>query len=186
MKKLSEYIKENLGEQDISVDENYFEQLPENLKAHIEEGLGLNDSLFRLGSEAYIQLFEDAKEYWDKGNIILKGPSAWMAKNLEVGKEAYYQDKKVKLDVPGRGGNKKFVVYRNSGKKDDDGNIIAKKIEWGQPKVSIKNGDESAASSFWARQSCDSKTDPDTAGFWACYAPTLFAKQLGFSSDAPW
>lgn len=186
MKSLSQYISENLNQPDIEVDEKFFENLPENIKAHIEEGLGLTTSLFRLGSDAYCQLFEDAKEYWDKGNIILRGPSAWMTKHLEVGKKAIYDGKNVKLDIPSRGGNKKFIVYRNSGKKDEDGNIIAKKIEWGQPKVSIKNADEGAAASFWSRQNCDSKTDPDTPGFWACYAPTLFAKQLGFESDAPW
>jgi hypothetical protein len=89
-----------------------------------------------------------------------------MAKNLEVSKKAKYDNRDVKLDIPIRGGNKKFIVYRNSGKKDDDGNIIAKKIEWCQKNVSIKNADEGSAASFWSRQNCDSKTDPDTAGFW--------------------
>ena len=60
-----------------------------------------------------------------------------MAKNLEVGKKAVYKDresgrtKQVKLDSPERGGNKKFIVYRNSGRTDEEGNILAKKIEWG-------------------------------------------------------
>lgn len=57
-----------------------------------------------------------------------------MAKNLEVGKDAIYKNRKtgktqkVKLDSPTRGGNKKFIVYRNSGKVDNTGNIIAKKL----------------------------------------------------------
>jgi len=158
------------------------------LKAHIDEGLDLRNSFFRLGSEAYAKLFEEVKEYWDKDNIILKGPSAWMAKNLEVGKDAVYQDKKVKLDSPERGGNKKFIVYRNTGKTDKDGNIKAKKIEWGDPKLAVKNDDSKAAASFWARHQCDlkKKMDPDKAGFWACYGPTLFGKQLGLKSDQPW
>lgn len=184
MKTLQQFILENQGQPDIEVID--FSGLPENLVEHINEGLGLTDSIFRMGSDAYCQLFEDAKQYWDKGNIILKGPSGWIASNLDVGKSAIFKGSKVKLDVPSRGGNKKFIVYRDSGKVDDDKNIIAKKIEWGQPSAVIKNGNESAAASFWARQKCDSKTDPNTAGFWACYAPTLFAKQLGFESDEPW
>jgi hypothetical protein len=38
------------------------------------------------------------------------------------------------------------------------------------------------------RHQCDSakKMDPNTPGFWACYAPSLFGKQLGLSSDNPW
>ena len=165
-----------------------FNQVSPALKAHIEEGLDLTNSFFRLGSDAYIQLFEEVKQYWDKNNIILKGPSGWMAKNLEVGKPAMYQDKKVKLDSPERGGNKKFIVYRNTGRTDKEGNVIAKKVEWGDPNLSIKNDDPGRAASFWARHGCDKmeKMDPNKAGFWACYGPTLFGKQLGLSSDQPW
>ena len=163
------------------------------LKAHIEEGLDLTNSFFRLGSDAYIQLFEEVKQYWDKGNVILKGPSGWMAKNLEVGKAAVYKPRggnqiKVKLDSPERGGKRKFIVYRNSGRTDNEGNVIAKKIEWGDPNLTVKNDDPGKAASFWARHGCDKmeKMNPDKAGFWACYGPTLFGKQLGLKSDQPW
>lgn len=163
------------------------------LKAHIDEDLDLTNSLFRLGSDAYCKLFEEVKQYWDKGNIILKGPSGWMAKNLEVGKDAVYKERggnqiKVKLDTPKRGGDKKFIVYRNSGRTDSEGNIVAKKIEWGDPSTTVKNDDPGRAANFWARHGCDKaeKMDPMKAGFWACYGPTLFGKQLGLNSDQPW
>lgn len=173
---------------------NDYHKVSEGLKYHIENGLDLTDSVYRLGSDAYNNLFEEVKQYWDEGNIILKGPSGWMAKNLEVGKDAVYKDRdsgrtrKVKLDSPERGGKKKFIVYRNSGRTDEDGNIIAKKIEWGDPKLSVKNDDTGASASFWARHKCDTaaKMDPDKAGFWACYGPSLFSKQLGLKSDQPW
>lgn len=172
---------------------NDWSNVSPELKAHIDEGLDLTNSFFRLGSEKYAELFEEVKEYWDKGNVILKGPSGWMAKNLEVGKKAVYaprggRKKDVKLDSPERGGNRKFIVYRNSGRTDEDGNIIAKKIEWGDPNLEIKNDDPGRASSFWARHKCDTqaKMDPNKAGFWACYGPTLFGKQLGLKSDQPW
>lgn len=168
---------------------NDWKNVSPELKAHIEEGLDLTTSFFRLGSEKYAELFEEVKEYWDKGNIILKGPSGWMAKNLEVGKKAVdYKGNAIVLDSPKRGGNKKFIVYHNSGRTDNEGNIIGKKIEWGDPKLSVKNDDPGAAASFWARHKCDTvaKMDPSKAGFWACYGPTLFGKQLGLSSDAPW
>ena len=166
-----------------------FESVSPELKAHIEEGLDLTNSFFRLGSDAYSQLFEEVKQYWDKGNIILKGPSGWMAKNLQVGKKAVYQGKPVKLDSPERGGSKKFIVYRASERTDKDGNIVANKIEWGDKTgLSIKNDQPGPAASFWARHKCDSaaKMDPNKAGFWACYGPTLFGKQLGLKSDQPW
>lgn len=172
--------------------ENWSKVSPE-LKAHLEEELDLTNSFFRLGSEAYTKLFEEVKQYWDEGNVILKGPSGWMAKNLEVGKKAIYKPRggnqvEVELDSPKRGGDKKFVVYHNSGKTDKEGNIIAMKIEWGDPNLEIKNDQPGRAASFWARHQCDlqKKMDPTKAGFWACYSSVLFAKQIGLKSDQPW
>jgi len=164
-------------------------QVSEGFRYHMENGLDITNSIYRIGSDAYKQLFEETKKYWDEGNIILSDKAGWMAKNLQVGEDAIYDGRKVKLDSPKRGGNKKFVVYRDSGKKDEEGNIIAKKIEWGDATgLSIKNGDPEAAASFWARHKCDlkKKQDPDTPGFWACYAASLFSSQLGLESDAPW
>ena len=164
-------------------------QVSEGFKYHMENGIDITESIYRIGSEAYDQLFEETKKYWDEGNVILSDKAAWMTKNLEVGKEAICDGRKVKLDSPTRGGDQKFIVYHNSGKKDDDGNIVASKIQWGDTSgLSIKNDDPKAAASFWARQQCDlkKKMDPTTKGFWACYAPSLFGKQIGLSSDEPW
>ena len=112
-----------------------FKNVSEELKYHVDNGIGLDDTVFRLGSDAHSKLFEEAKQYWDKGNLVLKGKSGFMAKNLEVGKKAIYKDRKsgrtkdVKLDSPERGGNRKFIVYRNSGRTDKEtGKIVAKKI----------------------------------------------------------
>lgn len=168
-----------------------FEQfeVSEGFQYHMDNGLDITNSIYRIGSEAYKNLFEETKKYWDEDNIILSDKAAWMAKNLEVGKDAIYDGRKVELDTPKRGGDKKFIVYHNSGKKDKDGNIVATKIQWGDTTgLSIKNDDPKAAASFWARQQCDlkKKMDPLTAGFWACYASSLFSKQLGLSSDMPW
>ena len=103
-------------------------QVSEGFRYHMENGLDITNSVYRIGSEAYKQLFEETKKYWDENNIILSDKAAWMAKNLEVGKEAVYDGRKVELDTPKRGGDKKFVVYHNSGKKDDEGNIEA--VKW--------------------------------------------------------
>ena len=164
-------------------------QVSEGFRYHMDNGLDITNSVYRLGSDAYKKLFEETKKYWDEGNVILNDKAAWMAKNLEIGKKAIHKGRKVELDTPKRGGDKKFIVYRNSGKVDEKGNIIAKKIEWGDASgLSIKNDDPEASASFWARHQCDleKKMDPNTAGFWACYASTLFSKQLGLQSDEPW
>ena len=164
-------------------------QVSEGFRYHMENGLDITNSVYRIGSDAYRQLFEETKKYWDEGNVILKDKAAWMAANLEVGKKAVHDGREVELDSPKRGGDKKFYVYHNSGKKDKDGKIKAVRIEWGDTSgLSIKNDDPEAAASFWSRQQCDlkKKMNPLTPGFWACYAPSLFGKQLGLSSTEPW
>ena len=165
-------------------------QVSEGFRYHMENGLDITNSVYRIGSEAYKNLFEETKKYWDEDNIILSDKAAWMADNLEVGKKAVDSDgKEIILDSPKRGGDKKFYVYHNSGKKDDDGNIIGTRVEWGDTSgLSIKNDDPAAAASYWARQKCDLKKsmDPLTAKFWSCYGPSLFNKQLGLDSNEPW
>ena len=166
------------------------------LRKHIEEGLGLPDSFFRLGSKAYLKMFKEIEAYWDKNNVILRGPTKWMIENLEVGTPAIFDGERVFLDVPFRGGQKKFIVYHNSGRTNSRGEIIAKKIEWGDPNLTVKNDQYNRSKSFWNRQGCDGyykksgkktrRLDPSTAGFWACYGPTLFASQLELQSDMPW
>ena len=42
--------------------------------------------------------------------------------------EAEYQGREVKLGKPMRGDVKKFKVYVNSGRKDNEGSVIAKKV----------------------------------------------------------
>ena len=81
-------------------------KVSEAFQYHMENGLDITNSVFRLGSQAYKELFEETKQYWDEGNIILKGKAAWMAKNLEVGKKAVYTNREsgrtvdVELDTP--------------------------------------------------------------------------------------
>lgn len=128
--------------------------------------------------------------YWDPNNPILKNKAAWKEENLQVGKKAKYAGKTVTLDLPKRGGAKKFIVYH----QDKNGKVH--KIEWGDPNLTVKNDDPGRAANFWARHGCDGyykrsgkptrKLDPKTAGFWACYGPSLFAKELVLSSDQPW
>ena len=69
--------------------------------------------------------------------------------------EADYQGRKVKLNKPMAGDSKKFKVYVNSGKKNADGTIKVKKVEFGQKGVKIKKSNPERRSSFRARHNCD-------------------------------
>ena len=151
-----------------------------SLNKHIEMGIGLKDSFYRLGSKKGLELHKEVKAYWNADNIVLSNPDEWVVENLNVGEKAEYNGEPVLLDVPERGGRKKFIVYH----KDDKGKVH--KIEWGDPNLTVKNHIYKNTKSFWARQRCEQKLDPTTAGFWACYGPTLFGKQLELESDLPW
>ena len=83
-------------------------------------------------------------------------------------KEAEYQGRKVKLNKPMRGDTKKFKVYVNSGKKNADGSIKVKKIEFGARGMNIKKNNPKRRAAFRARHKCDQKKDPKTASYWSC------------------
>ena len=67
-----------------------------------------------------------------------------------------------------RGDTKKFKVYVNSGKKNADGSIKVKKIEFGARGMNIKKNNPKRRAAFRARHKCDQKKDPKTASYWSC------------------
>lgn len=158
-----------------------------NLKYHIEKGLSLTECVFMIESEAYCDVINEARDLYNKGFIELYGDDLILIERLKTGVEAIYQGRKVKLDVPSRiqSDTKKFRVYHDCGKRDKDNNIVATKIEWGDPNSQVRNDNDAARKSFLARHKCNEKKDQCTAGWFACNIH-LFAKQLGLKSSKPW
>lgn len=171
------------------------------IKNDILEGKELMDCSFRMGSDAWCEYFREARKMSDSGftfsendNFILDtdmgktGISLDKNELYEGKRRASFQGKSVALDSPSRtpkGDKKKFQVYINSGRKDKDGKVVAKKIRWGDPNLKVKNYDKKAAKSFRARHKCSTKSDRSTPGWWACNVHK-YAKQLGLSSSNPW
>lgn len=169
---------------------NEYRDVSENVRYHIDNGLSLVESAFRIGSEAYDSMVLELRRLNESSSIELSEEDRFIVEKLSTGKKGIYDGKTVKLDSPSRisDGDSKFQVFRDSGKKDDDGNIIAKKITWGDPNSTIKNCDDDARESFLARHKCSEKTlekDGMDAGWWACNVHR-FWKQLGLSCDKPW
>ena len=94
--------------------------------------------------------------------------------------EAEYQGRKVKLNKPTRGDVKKFKVYVSTGKKNKDGTMKIKKVNFGhggtsakkagEETMSIRKNNPEARKSFRARHKCDQKKDRTSAGYWSCKA----------------
>lgn len=159
--------------------------ITEKLKYHINEGLTLSESIFRVDSDAYYDLVNEVRQLWYGGDIQLSEDDQFIVEKLQTGIRAKWKGESVVLDSPKRGGEKKFYVYHNSGKKDKEGNIIAKKISWGDPNLNIKNNNDESRLAFLKRHDCDNKNDQSTPGWWACNVHR-FWKQLGLTSSKRW
>lgn len=159
-----------------------------NLEYHIKNGIPLIENVFRVGSQSYFELFQEARDQISNGKYIPTGVDKTILEETDIGEYGIYEgenvpldcplmeaDKDVELNSPKRGGNKKYYVYV----KNDKGNII--KVEFGDTSgLTAKINDPAARKSFAARHNCDQKKDKTKPGYWACRLP-YYAKQLGLS-----
>jgi hypothetical protein len=157
------------------------------VKDHLAKGIPIRQNMFKIGTDTFSNFINTAREMLKNNEIEVDAEDKYILEKMATGQKGIYEGKTVTLESPTRisNGKKKFRVYVNSGKKDKDGNIKAKKIEWGAPGVQIKNDNDVARKSFLARHECSTKTDKTTPGWWACNVH-LFAKQLGLKSTKPW
>ena len=77
--------------------------------------------------------------------------------------EAEYQGRKVSLGKPMQGDVKKFKVYV---KDPGTGNI--KKVNFGDPNMTIKKSNPARRRSFRARHNCDNPGPRTKARYWSC------------------
>lgn len=163
-------------------------QAQEALEYHLSNGIPLTENVFRVGSESYYDLFNEARKQHTLGKIELSGFEKSILEETDIGEFALYEgehvpldcplmeaEKDVELNSPKRGGSKKFYVYV----RNDKGNVI--KVEFGDTSgLKAKIDDPAARKSFNARHKCDQKKDKTKPGYWACRLP-YYAKQLGLS-----
>lgn len=79
--------------------------------------------------------------------------------------EAEYQGRQVTLNKPMKGDVKKSKVYV---KDPSTGNV--KKVEFGDPNMSIKKHIPARRKSFRARHNCDNPGPKTKARYWSCKA----------------
>jgi len=161
--------------------------ISEGLRYHIENGVSLQENVFRIGSKKYLQLFAEARMLLEWGTISLDENSKFLIENTDIGKFGVYEGKKVPLDLPAideaeyqgkdvpigkpkRGGSKAYYVYVKDGDK-------VKKVSFGSGGLRAKIKDPKARQAFAKRHNCDQKKDRTTPGYWSCnlprYAPAL-------------
>jgi len=74
--------------------------ISEGLRYHIDNGVSLQDNVFRIGSKKYLQLFAEARMLLEWGTISLDENSKFLIENTDIGKFGIYEGKKVPLDLP--------------------------------------------------------------------------------------
>ena len=157
----------------------------EGLKYHLENNLSLANTVYRYGSESYYDLVNEVRDLYRKGLIEINAHDKFFI-DSELGCEAVYHGKTVKLDSPMRSsGPKKYQVFVNSGRKNAQGQSIAKKVTFGDRSLSVKNYSDARRRSFLARHKCSEKSDRTTPGYWSCNVGR-YAKKLGLSSSKRW
>lgn len=169
------------------------------LDYHIKHNLPISENVYRYSSDAFINLFAEARDLWVEGKIELPLPDVDLLVNTDIGRwsmfegqkvpldlpmldeelnEAEYKGKKVALNKPKRGGPKKFYVYTKNPKT---GNV--KKVNFGDSgNLTVKLNEPGARASFAARHDCANKKDKTKAGYWSCNIGRYW-KSLGGSKN---
>jgi len=174
--------------------------ISEGLRYHIENGISLQENVFRIGSKKYLQLFAEARMLLEWGNISLDENSKFLIENTDIGKFGIYEGKKVPLDLPMLNEEEEDIdEAKKKGKKKDPpigkpmrdssgGSAYKvyvrdpktkniKTVRFGSGGLRAKIKDPKARSAFAARHKCSQAKDRTKASYWSCnlprYAPAL-------------
>jgi hypothetical protein len=176
------------------------EILSENLRYHVENKLPLTENTFRYGSEAFLNLWAEARSLYLREIIHVNDDDKEILEETDLGNFGLYEGIKVPLDLPmleedeleeskdkkknpplgkpKRGGSKKFYVYVRNPKTKK-----IKKVSFGDTSgLSAKINNPEARRAFAARHDCKNKKDKTKASYWSCRLPR-YAKLLGLKSS---
>lgn len=174
-----------------------------NLQYHIDNNISITESVFRIGSEAYLNLINEARALHERGEIELCEEDKFIVENLKTGQKGTItingKKKTVTLDDPhirrkDEPSKMLFIVYRPhpSGKKDKETGLVkAMAIGFGQDTgpgkddIRQKHQDPARRKQFLARHGCSKKTNMYASGWWSCNVHKFY-KQLGLKTNDPW
>ena len=171
----------------------------EGLQYHLDNGIGIEENIFRPGSEEYFKLFKEVRELYKEGQYILNESEEYFINELDIGEYGIYEGKEVPLDFPmleeeldeakykGRevklgaagakrsGDGRAYVFVRDP----KSGNI--RKVSFGSSMPDAMGDSEAARKrrkNFGDRHNCADKKDKTKAGYWACRATKMFGRNI--------
>jgi hypothetical protein len=179
--------------------------MTENMSYHINNKKPLTENTFRYGSDAFLDLWAEARYLYSRNAIHLLGEDKKIITETNLGEygmydgklveldmprveddieeitESEYQGKKVQLNKPKRGGSKKFYVYVRDPKTKKVKKVSFGAADGGQ-NLAVKIRDPKARKAFAKRQQCDKKKDRTKPGYWSCNIGRYW-KSLGGNSN---
>jgi len=177
--------------------------MTENMSYHINNKKPLTENTFRYGSDAFLDLWAEARYLYSRNAIHLLGEDKKIVTETNLGEygmydgklveldmprveddieeiteSSEYQGKKVQLNKPKRGGSKKFYVYVRDPKTKK-----VKKVSFGDTTgLSTKVNNPKARKAFAARHRCGTGELKTSARYWSCRLPR-YGKLLGLSGS---
>ena len=170
--------------------------LSENLQYHLDKNIPLFESVFRIGSNAHLNLIREARKMYSRDIIDLCEEDEGLIKT-HLGEFGIYEGESVPLDLPmlnekkkakkkkkdppigkpKRGGPKAYYVYVRDPKTKR-----IKKVTFGSGGLRAKIRNPKARKAFAARHRCSQAKDRTTARYWSCRLPR-YASQLGLGAN---
>lgn len=177
---------------------DFSSEISEGLSYHVQNELSLLESIYRIESDAWLDLINESRDLWINNKIELSFDDVFLI-STDAGRKGTYKKKEVILDVPfelneseyqGRevdlnkpfrtpNAPRKFAVYTKNG----EGKVIM--VRFGQPGMRIKNYDKEASKSFRARHRCEDPGPRWKPRWWSCNVHR-YHKLLGLKSSNPW
>jgi len=71
-----------------------------SLQYHVDNDLSLHENVYRYNSDAFIQLFAEARDAWRDGYITLNEEDEKLLETTDIGEYGDYNGMKVPLDLP--------------------------------------------------------------------------------------
>lgn len=210
---------------DEDIEEGYYEEswadpmelkegveVSDNLKYHLDNKIALGESVFRYGSDKYVELYTEVKDLHEKGlitinendeilledftdqSIIIEGETILLNLIIEDGGEHIieegdrYKGQKTNSPTRGAGGGKAYKVFvPGCAAKTKSNPRGIKKIGFGSGGLKAKLSNKDAKKSYNARHGCSKgkHNDKCKAGYWSCRLPR-YAKKLGLSGGGTW
>ena len=171
--------------------------LSENLQYHLDKNIPLFESVFRIGSDAHLNLIKEARKMYSRDIIDLCEEDEHIIKT-HLGEFALFEGEAVPLDLPmlnerkkkkkkekkdpplgkpKRGGPKAYYVYVRDPKTKK-----IKKVTFGSGGLRAKIKNKKARNAFAKRHDCKNKKDRSKASYWSCNLPR-YASMLGLGAN---